>query len=177
MVPQDCSRLYTVQIYTSDTIIQAGTDKKLHYHLTTHFKYTTGTKTTVSTEECYLAIGPTVVVDESCWTQPQLRTILATTVHHREVILPRMQQHGLLLLTKFCDTAHQTRYLLILIPRGEKNKPVRTSWGSTETLRSLLKMEQSECCQGQTIFQNLKSNHTTFIHTEATLSIPHFLLE
>jgi hypothetical protein len=85
-----------------------------------HFKYNTGAKTTVSTEQCYLAIGSTVVVDESCWTQPQLRTIFATTVHHREVILPRMQQHGLLLLTKFCDTAHQTRYLLILIPTGQK---------------------------------------------------------
>lgn len=93
---------------------------KLHYHLTMHFKYTRGAKTTVSTEQCYLAVGPTVVVDESCWTQPQLRTIFATTVHHREVILPRMQQHGLLLLTKFCDTAHQTRYLLILIPSGQK---------------------------------------------------------
>jgi len=93
---------------------------KLYYHLTTHFKYTTGVKTTVSTEQCYLAIGPTVVVDESCWTQPQLRAIFATTVHHREVILPRMQQHGLLLLTKFCDTAHQTRYLLILVPRDQK---------------------------------------------------------
>jgi hypothetical protein len=95
---------------------------KPHYHLTTHFKYTTGAKTTVSTERCYLAIGPTVVVDESCWTQPQLRAIFATTVHHREVILPGMQQHALLLFTKFCDTAHQTGYLLILIPRGQKNK-------------------------------------------------------
>jgi hypothetical protein len=31
-----------------------------------------------------------------------------------------MQQHGLLLLTKLCDTAHQTRYLLILIPKRAK---------------------------------------------------------
>lgn len=149
---------------------------KLHYHLTMHFKHVIGTNPTVSTEQCYLAIGSTVVVDESCWTQPQLRTIFATTVHHREVILPRMQQHGLLLLTKFGDTAHQTRYLLILIPRGQK-QAIRTVCGSTKTLGSSQKMEQSECCQAQTIFQNLKSNHTTFIHTEAALSIPHFLPE
>lgn len=112
-----------VQIHASDTIIQEGTDLTLHHNLTSHLKYTKQAKITVSTEQCYLAIRPTVVVDESCWTQPQLSTIFATTIHHREVILPRVQQHGLLLLTKFCDTAHQTRYLLILIPRGQKNKP------------------------------------------------------
>jgi hypothetical protein len=75
----------------SDTIIQAGTDVGLQYHLTMHFKYTEGAKTIVSAEQFYLAIGPTVVIDESCWTQPQLCAIFATTVHHREVVLPRMQ--------------------------------------------------------------------------------------
>jgi hypothetical protein len=93
---------------------------ELHHHLATHFKYNKQAKTKVSTEQCYLAIGSTVVVDESCRTQPQLRAIFATTVHHREVILPGMQQHGLLLLTEFCDAAHQTRYLLILVPRRQK---------------------------------------------------------
>jgi hypothetical protein len=78
------------------------------------------------------------MVDESCWAQPQLRTVLATTVHHREVILPRMQQHSFLLLTKLCDASHQTRYLLILIPTGQKQKQaVRTAGASMQILRSL----------------------------------------
>ena len=68
----------------------------------------------------YLAVGPTVVVDEGGRTEPELGAVLATREHDAEVVGARFQHRALLLLRQLGDAPHQLLYLRILVP-GNKN--------------------------------------------------------
>lgn len=172
MVPQDFNQtLYTLQIHASDTIIQAGTDMKLYYHLTMHLKNTTRAKNSATLQlalQSWLmkAAGPS----HNC--AQFLRQLYIT----EKSFFPGC--NSMASSSSLSSAIQPTRQdIFSFLYLEGKKQAVRTVCGGTKTLRSLQKMEQSECCQVQTIFQNLKSNHTKYIHTEAALSIPHFLLE
>lgn len=56
------------------------------------------------------------MIDVGGGAEPQLCAVLATTVHHREVILARLQQRVLLLLGELGNAADENFDFLMLIP-------------------------------------------------------------
>ena len=69
----------------------------------------------------YLAVGPAVVVDEGCRSEPELGTVLAAGEHDAKVVLALSQQLVLLLGRQLGDAAHQQRDLVVFTP-GQMNK-------------------------------------------------------
>ena len=88
-----------LSVHTSDLL----TRNNVSQHLDTR---------AVSTRGHELAVGSAVVVDVCRGAQPELSTVLATTEHDWEVILPRHQQLSLLLLTQLSNAANQISYVV-----------------------------------------------------------------
>lgn len=64
------------------------------------------------------------MVDEGCWSQPKLGTVLSCGVHDTEVILPVPKQHPLLSGGQFSDAAHQVFNLIIPLPASREKSLV-----------------------------------------------------